>query len=569
MNEFRLELGLKTDPIEYRYSLPWLFRLLQEIGVRRVQLGTFFELYHLPDEWFIQLRNTAADFGLDIASLFTAHRELGGLLRPNPAWHAVARSNLRRLVEVGALLGCECVGHNAGAVMRDEMGRKADGLRRHVDFMKELLDYAGTLGVECLTLEPMSCPAEPPATPEEIRRIGEELGSWAAAHPTASAFGYCADVSHGVIDADGTLLHPPLEALEAALPWLRELHLKNTDARLEHTFGFAPEEIDRGIVNPEGIRDFLFEHAGRLPVTRLTGYLEIGGPKLGRDHSDPELERELRESLHFLRRTFSAARSPAPEPDHRMAAPTDGAPVPVSHDRDGPLQGAPAARVQTAPSVMCCDLRRTGEEIRRLEALGVDWLHFDIMDAHFTPNMPLGLEIIRQLREITRLPFDIHLMVDRVEFFVDQCLELGANRISVHVEATPHLDRVLGRIRDAQVEAGVALNPATPLTVLEWCLERLDFVLLMTVNPGFAGQKLAPGAVRKIGECRRRLAERGAERIRIQVDGNVSIANIPRMVQAGATDLVLGTSSLFRHTGSLEDNWAQTRAAIGRGLQPD
>ncbi len=555
MNQLQLELGLKTDPIEYRQSFPWLFRLLREVGVNRVQLGTFFELYHLPDEWFVQLRGVAAEFGIEISSLFTAHRELGGLFRTDPAWHTVARNNLRRLVEIGALLGCDCVGHNAGAVMRDEMERKADGLRRHIEFMKELLDYAGTLGVGCLTLEPMSCPAEPPAVPGEIRWIGEELGRWSAAHPGASAFGYCADVSHGIVDSNGDLLHPPLEVLEAALPWLRELHLKNTDARLEHTFGFAPGEVDAGIVDPGGVRDFLLEHAGRLPVPRLTGYLEIGGPKLGRDHSDRELERELRESLRFLQRTFSGAAAPAVGPR------------PVSGDRALRQDSGSATRVQTAPSLMCCDLRRAGAEVRQLEALGVDWLHFDIMDAHFTPNMPLGLEIIGRLRETTGLPFDVHLMVDRAEFFVDRCLELGANRISVHVEAVRHLDRVLARIRDARAEAGVALNPATPLSVLEWCLERLDFVLLMTVNPGFAGQKLVPGALRKIGECRRYLAERGSEHVRIQVDGNVSIGNIPGMVAAGATDLVLGSSSLFQRTGTLEENWIKTRAAIVQGLR--
>ena len=221
--------------------------------------------------------------------------------------------------------------------------------------------------------------------------------------------------------------------------------------------------------------------------------------------------------------------------------------------------------VQIAPSMMCADLWRLPEILAELEAIPVDLLHFDLMDAHFVPNMPMGLGVIEALRSHTGIPFDAHLMVQNNDFFIDKLAHLGVQQASVHAESATHLDRTLTLIRGAGMRAGVALNPATPLCWLDFVIEHLDFVLVMTVNPGFAGQKLVPAAMRKIAGCRDYLAERGVD-VPIQVDGNVSFRHIPAMVAAGAGSLVCGTSSLFHPDGTLTENAARTRASIVEGL---
>jgi len=223
-----------------------------------------------------------------------------------------------------------------------------------------------------------------------------------------------------------------------------------------------------------------------------------------------------------------------------------------------------ANRVLLAPSMMCADPCHLESELRRLERLGVDWLHFDLMDAHFVPNMPLGLEVLRALRPKTALPFDVHLMVENSDFFVQKLAEIKVEAITVHAEACPRLAQTLRLIRRHGIQAGVALKPATPIKALKGVLDLLDYVLLMTVNPGFAGQALVPGALRKIADSRAWLAGCG-QRLRIEVDGNVSFENIPRMVAAGADILVLGSSSLFHKAGSLRENRARVRAAIAAG----
>lgn len=165
----QFHLGVKSDPILYRYSYPWLFRLMADLGVRHLQLGTFFELYQLPDSFFHRLRAQAADHGIAISSVFTAHRELGGWFQGDE-WVGVARRNTERLIEVAGLLGARSAGHNPGAVLRDRMGTKREGWATYVRHMHELLHFAHQHGVSELTIEPMSCEAEPPCSPEEQRR---------------------------------------------------------------------------------------------------------------------------------------------------------------------------------------------------------------------------------------------------------------------------------------------------------------------------------------------------------------------------------------------------------------
>ncbi len=182
------------------------------------------------------------------------------------------------------------------------------------------------------------------------------------------------------------------------------------------------------------------------------------------------------------------------------------------------------------------------------------------------PNLLLGLDVIRRLRAISSLPMDAHLMVANPDQYIEPLAKIGVEYVSVHAEACDHLDRVLTEIRRHGMKAGVALNPATPLHALEYVLERLDFVLLMTVNPGFAGQKLVAAAIRKIADCRRFLADYDPA-IPIMVDGNVSFEHIPHMVAAGADILVAGTSSWFHAGGSLTENVRQTEEAIAAGLK--
>ena len=221
--------------------------------------------------------------------------------------------------------------------------------------------------------------------------------------------------------------------------------------------------------------------------------------------------------------------------------------------------------IHIAPSVMCADLCNLETDVRELEAAGIKMLHFDLMDAHFVPNMPIGLALIEQLRPKTDAAFDVHLMVENNDFFVEAVAEIGVQQIAVHVESAMHLDRTLSLIQAHDIKAGAALNPATPLSALDYVLDRLDFVLIMTVNPGFAGQKVVPATLRKIAECRAFLQEHAVD-LPIEVDGNVSFENIPKMVSAGADILVGGTSSVFQKFGSRLENVRRTQQAITLGL---
>ena len=549
----RYHLGLKSDPILYRYSYPWLFRLLAEEGVQHLQLGTFFELYQLPDSFFHRLRAQAADHGITISSVFTAHREIGGYFQGDE-WVGVARKNHRRLIEIAGLLGARSAGTNPGAVLRDRMGTKPQGWATYIANMQELLHEAHALGVPELTIEPMSCAAEPPALPEEQKRMAEELCAYHAAHPDTAAVGYCIDIAHGYCDAQKQVMCDHWGLLEAGLPWCRELHLKNTDALYDKTFGFRADERKKGVIDVAATRAWLDQRPHVLPVQELVGYLEIGGPKLGRDYSDGELEVMLRESLQHLRGSWLGTPDKAAIP----TATTTAQPAAIT------VRSTPPA-VQLAPSLMCADQLHLERGVRQLEAVGCDVLHLDVMDARFTPNLPLGLETIHALRAATALPLDLHLMVEDPDWFVRQAKAVGADWVSVHVESSRHLDRTLATIRDLGMKAGAALNPHTPLEVLRYVIDRLDYVLLMTVNPGFAGQKLVPSGLEKIADCRRFLNEHNSSAF-IEVDGNVSFANIPAMVAAGGDVLVCGTSSLYAAGASLADNAKRTREAVATGL---
>lgn len=218
---------------------------------------------------------------------------------------------------------------------------------------------------------------------------------------------------------------------------------------------------------------------------------------------------------------------------------------------NAPLYGAafipirPARNAILSASVMCADMLHMEQSLAELERAGIDWLHCDIMDNHFVPNLMLSAGMLRRFRAVTRLPFDYHIMAENPERILGTLDLREGDTVSVHYESTRHLQRVIAQIRETGARPCVALNPATPIEMLSEILPELDMVLLMTVNPGFAGQPLVPGGLDKIARLSALLKSRGLMHILIEVDGNCSFENAAAMRQAGADVLVAGTSSIF------------------------
>lgn len=197
--------------------------------------------------------------------------------------------------------------------------------------------------------------------------------------------------------------------------------------------------------------------------------------------------------------------------------------------------------LQIAPSILAANFAALGEQIRAVEQGGASLLHVDVMDGHFVPNISIGVPVVASLHKATALPLDVHLMIERPERYIEAFAEAGADMISVHQEATPHLDRAVTMIRECGASPGVVLNPATPVTALTEILDRVDFILVMSVNPGFGGQKFIPSAIGKIQQLRD-LRARYHCAYRIEVDGGVGPENVAELVRAGAEILVAGTS---------------------------
>ncbi len=214
--------------------------------------------------------------------------------------------------------------------------------------------------------------------------------------------------------------------------------------------------------------------------------------------------------------------------------------------------------IRIAPSILSADFAKLGEQVRAVTQAGADYIHVDVMDGHFVPNLTIGPSIIKAVRRYSELPFDVHLMISPVDPFIDDFVEAGADIITVHVEAGPHLHRTIQKIKDTGRKAGVALNPATPAAAVDHVLGDVDLILVMTVNPGFGGQSFIESQLEKISVLRSKIDASGRD-IELEVDGGINFKTAPLAIEAGANILVAGTATFDGGITSYQDNIAKLR----------
>jgi ribulose-phosphate 3-epimerase len=218
--------------------------------------------------------------------------------------------------------------------------------------------------------------------------------------------------------------------------------------------------------------------------------------------------------------------------------------------------------LKIAPSILSADFARLGEEVAAATEAGADWIHVDVMDGHFVPNLTIGPGVVSALRNVTELPLDVHLMIEHPDRMIDAFIDAGADLVTVHQEACVHLHRAVERIRERGARPGVSINPSTPAAALVEILAYVDLVLVMSVNPGFGGQRYVPTSTAKIATLRRLLDDAGLWGVELEVDGGVAEGTIAEVVDAGATVVVAG-SAIFNARASVADNIAALRAAAG------
>ena len=219
--------------------------------------------------------------------------------------------------------------------------------------------------------------------------------------------------------------------------------------------------------------------------------------------------------------------------------------------------------IEILPSILAADFARLGEQVAALESAGCRMLHVDVMDGHFVPNITIGPPVVKSLRKASRAKLDVHLMIENADQYAPAFIDAGADLVSVHQEACPHLDRTLNMIRNLGAKAGVVLNPATPVATLDEVLDIADYVLIMSVNPGFGGQKFIPNSLRKVRQLAARRKERGLQ-FTLEIDGGITLENIAEATRAGVEWVVAGTSVF--HTVNPPDSFIQMREAAQQAL---